>query len=276
MLIDCGEGTQVQLAELGLSVQRLDAVCITHLHGDHLFGLPGLLTSMTLSGRERNLHLIGPPALEAYVQDSLRYAHAALSFELNFLPVNLDQPEVEVLRLRELSLATLPLLHRVPTTGFCVSTINKGRHLRKGVVMEHKLKPAQIEQLRNGRDVSSNTGETLLNAELTTPPTPTRALAYLTDTAVLSSWPMVLPRPDLLIHDATFVSEDAELAKRTGHSTALEAAAFAKTSGAHTLLLTHRSPRYKKEAHFLADAAPYSGDLRIELAEQGKAYEVPV
>ena len=276
VLLDCGEGIQVQLATLGLSAVKLDAVCITHLHGDHVYGLPGLLTSLALAGRTKPLTLLGPPALATFVKTVLEASGAHLTYPLAYPTVSLTEPRAGVYHTRELSFATLPLRHRVPTVGFCVNTKSAGRRLRPGAVERYDISYRLIPALRRGEDVALPTGRTLANAAVTLAPHPTRSVAYLTDTAALDDYPADWPAPDLLVHDATFISEDAELAASTGHSTGAQAAAFAKTCDAGRLLLTHLSPRYERADLVLEDARGALADNRLleatELAVQGQRY----
>ena len=247
VLLDCGEGTLNKLPPKQLGQRGLDAVCITHLHGDHLYGLPGVLTSMTLGGRTRALTLLGPPRLRDYLEAVLSITGARLGFEVHY-PTLPGAPSSEpVWRSRDVEIRTLPLRHRVRAYGFCVSTPATGRRLREGVVEAHGIPYDWIPALRAGEDFVDTEGNTVPNASLTLPPAPRRTLGYLTDTAPLDEWPAGFPPPRLLVHDATFASGEGTLARDTGHSTVTEAAAFAKTTGAEALLLTHCSVRYSPE-----------------------------
>ena len=256
VLIDCGEGTLVRLPPKQLSQRGLDAVCVSHLHGDHVYGLPGLLTSMTLAGRTRALTLLGPPRLRAYLEGVFAATEAHLGFELHYPPLPEAATPEPVWRARDLEIRSLPLRHRVVAFGFCVSTPDTGRRLRPGALEEHGLPYAIVPDLRAGLDATLPDGGVLPNAALTLPPPPTHSFAYLTDTAPLDAWPAALPPPTVLLHDATFSTADAALAEKTGHSTVTQAAAFAKTAGAGALLLTHRSVRYgPEEAAAMREAA---------------------
>ena len=255
VLVDCGEGTQVELDRLGISLARIDVTCITHMHGDHVYGLPGLLTSMALEGRSRPLTLLGPPALPDYLAAVFAVSSVHdFGFEITHVPTDDSTPRREVVALRELSIHTLPLRHRVRCVGFCVSNRDKGRHLRPGVVEEHRIPYDKIPAIKRGADHEPPGGLRIANDELTTPPDPLRSVAYLTDTAPLDEWPRDWPAPTLLIHDATFAGADQGLAAKTGHSTVRQAAAFAKTAGAQELLLTHLSVRYDDREALLAEA----------------------
>ncbi len=280
VLLDCGEGMQVQLDQLGLSSMKLDAVCITHLHGDHVFGLPGLLTSLALSGRTRALHLLGPPMLEAYVEANLHIAEATLTYPLSYHLPPAGAATPQFLQLRDLSIDVLPLRHRIAAWGFGVSTKDKGRKLRPGVVEQYQIPYQKIPGLREGRDFVDAQGVTHPNTLLTLEPDAPRTVAYLTDTAPLNAYPANLAPPHTIIHDATFGHADAHLAEKTGHSTVVQATAFAKTTGAKRLLLTHLSPRYAdpeillEEVRQLELDSPTSPALTVEWARQGMRYTV--
>ena len=255
VLLDCGEGTLNRLPPKQLSERGLDAVCITHLHGDHCYGLPGLLTSMTLAGRTRALTLLGPPRLRDYVEGVLSSTGARLGFAVDY-PTLPDAPSAEpVWGARDLEIRTLPLRHRVRAYGFCVSTPDGGRRIRGEAIAAYDIPYAAIPALRAGGDYVLPDGALVPNAALTLPPPPRRTLAYLTDTAPLAAWPAQLPRPTVLVHDATFAPGHEALAAQTGHATATQAAAFAKTCGSDALLLTHASVRYGTDELEAAAAA---------------------
>ena len=273
LLIDCGEGTQVALDRLSISLARLDAVCITHLHGDHLYGLPGLLTSMALEGRTKPLALIGPPDLPQYLAGVFA-ASSVHDFEFPVQHIATDdaQPRRDVLRLRDLVVHTIPLRHRIRCVGFCVGHPARGRHLRPGVVEAYDIPYREIPALREGQDFIAADGRRIPNNELTTPPDPQRSVAYLTDTAPLDGWPEGWPPPHAVVHDATFAPADAHLADKTGHATVTQAAAFAKTISSERLLLTHLSVRYDDRDTLLAEARAVFA--AAEWAEPGGAWVV--
>ena len=255
LLIDCGEGTQVALDRLGLSIGRLDAVCVTHLHGDHVYGLPGLLTSMALEGRTRPLTLLGPPGLRGYLAGVFAASNVHdFAFAIQYVATDDSAPRRDVHRLRDLVVHTVPLRHRIRCVGFCVESPARGRRIRPGVVEAHGIPYREIPALRAGRDLVAADGRVIPNDQLTSPPDPPRSVAYLADTAQLDAWPARWPPPHLLIHDATFADAEAHLAHETGHSTVGQAAAFARATGCERVLLTHLSVRYDDRVALLAEA----------------------
>ncbi len=264
-----------------LGQRGVDAVCVTHLHGDHVYGLPGLLSSMTLGGRTRILHLLGPPSLRDFIEATLTITSARSSFELRYVVLP-EGPSINpVLSLRDLNIYSLPLRHRIEAYGFCVSSPPQLRRLRPGVVDQYKIPYSSIEGIKRGADLTVGP-LTVTNLELTCDPHPRQTFAYLTDTAPLDAWPASWPTPDVLLHDATFSPADASLAAASGHSTTAQAAAFAKTSGAATLLLSHASVRYGREQCELlageADAIMASGEpgnhAQARWAVQGEQFDI--
>ena len=254
VLIDCGEGTQVEIDRQGLSAQKLDAVCITHMHGDHLYGLPGLLGSLALAQRTKPLTIVGPKDLEPYLEQTFKYSEAHLTFPLKFVTTSNESPLLEVLLLRDLVIHTVPLNHRIPTCGYVIEQRGTGLPLKAEVIDEYRIPYAKIDAIKGGEDFVNKKGVKIPNALLTDPASPPTPLAYFTDTAPLKSYPSGWIPPSVLFHDATFAGEDHELAKKTGHSTVLEAAAFAKTCEAGELMLIHISVRYNDHDILLKEA----------------------
>lgn len=268
-LIDCGEGTQERLRMAGLSFMRISRVFISHLHGDHCFGIMGLLSTMHLLGRTRELHLHGPQPLKAIIDLQLQASGTWLRFPLHFHAVGDDAPQV-LMEDERLTVTSLPLRHRVPTTGFLFRQKPGPRPLRPEQVnaIPHYRRAA----VKAGHDLVLDDGTVVPNAALTTDPPPPAAYAYCSDTAPhphLASW---LRGVDLLYHEATFTTHLAARARETLHSTAAQAATVAREAGAGALLLGHFSSRYKDLTPLLDEArAIFPGTA---LSEEGRRYPI--
>ncbi len=268
-LIDCGEGTQERLRMAGLSFMRIGHVFISHLHGDHYFGLMGLLSTMHLLGRTRELHLYGPPPLKAIIDLQLQASATWLRFPLHFHPVQ-DEAPMLLLEDEKLTVTSLPLRHRLPTTGFLFRQRPGPRRLRPERIAE--IPHYQRASVKDGRDLVRDDGTTVPNAELTTDPAPPAAYAYCSDTAPradLASW---IRGVDLLYHEATFTQHLAARARETMHSTAAQAAALAREAGVGALLLGHFSSRYKDLTPLLAEASAVFAN--VALSQEGHRYPV--
>jgi len=254
VLIDCGEGTQIEIDRQKLSAQKLDAVCITHMHGDHVYGLPGLLTSLALGQRKKTLRIVGPAALEPFLEAIFEHSEAHLTYPLKFIHWDPSQPMRDVLVLKDIKIHTVPLQHRTSTCGFVIEQTGKGLPLKAGVIDEFRIPYRQIHAIKQGEDFINKKGVKIPNNLLTEGPSLPTPLAYFTDTSPIDSYPQGWNPPSVLFHDATFSHTDVDLARKTGHSTALEAAAFAKTCQAEALVLIHISVRYPDQDLLLKEA----------------------
>ena len=270
-LIDCGEGTQYRLLEQKIRPGRLKGVFITHLHGDHYFGLFGLLTSLSLGGRTEDLLLFGPRGLSEILTEVFRQSDTRLSYYLDFHETDAQNPGV-IYDNKLFSVSTLPLSHRIPCTGFLFREKTGERNLIK-----EKLSPDMshgvLRRLKSGQNVvEENGGLRYAYEEFTTPPPPTRAYAYCSDTIFRPELVPYLQNVDCLYHEATFREEQLPRATKTHHSTAGQAAFLAKEAGVGKLLIGHLSSRY-------ADAEPSLNEARAifpetHLAEEGRTYPV--
>lgn len=272
-LIDCGEGTQLRMREMGLSILKIDHIFITHLHGDHYFGLVGLISTMHLLGRVKPLHIYGPPQLSHVIQNQLMLSDARLRFGFDFHPLVLETPQV-IFENKVLEVIGLPLNHSAPTTGFLFREKKKERNILPEMIEKYDIPIRNIKQIKKGADLELDDGRVIPNEELTKPPPSPRSYAYCTDTAYmpeLSDW---IKGVDLLYHDATFPEERKERAEQTMHSTAAQAATVARDAGAKKLLLGHFSARYK-------DMSIFEGEAReifpcSEIANDGDTISIPI
>lgn len=271
-LIDCGEGTQVRLLEARIRPQRLTHIFISHLHGDHYFGLPGLLSTMHLQGRTTALHLFGPAGLGVILSEIFRYSGTPLSFPVHFHPVDTTQ-QATVYEDQRLTVQTLPMDHRVPCCGFLFREKPKLRHLRKEM-LPAGLKPAQLVALKHGYDLlDPATGTVLLrNDTVTSPPSHARSYAYCADTRYHEEMAALVAEVDLLYHEATFLHDKALRAEQTGHSTAWQAAMLARQAGVRRLLIGHFSARYPDLQPLLDEARAVFPNT--QLATEGKQISV--
>jgi len=252
-LIDCGEGTQMRLVQYNLRMQKIRYILISHLHGDHFFGLPGLLTSMSLFGRLDPLTLVGPPDLEAWLNHTLEASDSRLTFPLHFVPTQTEKAAT-VLEEEGFRVSSFPLRHRIACTGF--SFEETGPELRLNVDACHsKGVPVEAYQaVKMGEDYRKLDGTLIPNAELTLPGHKNRRYAYVSDTAFTPDLAPLLQGADLMYHEATFMHDLLERAIQTFHSTSVQAAEMANLVGCKRLLVGHFSARYSDLQPLLEEA----------------------
>jgi len=241
-LIDCGEGTQVQLRRNKAKFSKLDHIFISHLHGDHFYGLFGLISTLGMLGRKSTLHIYAHPRLESIINSVL--SSEEVNFKIEYHNLQFDESKL-ILETKHLEVTSFPLKHRTQTCGFLFKEKQKQANIRKDVVTEYNLTIPEILHVKNGSDLTLETGEVIANSILTTPPKVPRSYAYLSDTKYSIKYKILLQNVDLLYHEATFLAIESKLAKKTGHSTSVDAANFAKETNAKKLLLGHLSARYK-------------------------------
>jgi ribonuclease Z len=243
-LIDCGEGTQIQLRKYKQVFSKINNIFISHLHGDHFFGLPGLISSFGLLGRKTDLNIYGPVGLEKIIDCLMSEYQDVLSFKINFYKTNPKKVE-KIYEDKEVIVKSFPLKHRVETTGFYFTEKLKDRNIIKEKIEEFKIPVKKIPDIKKGADFITDTGEIIKNKEITKPPKKPRAYAYCSDTAYTESIIDIIKNVDILYHEATFADEHKSYAEITKHSTAKQAAKIAKKANAKMLLIGHFSPRYK-------------------------------
>ncbi|MFM7639076.1 MAG: ribonuclease Z [Bacteroidota bacterium] len=272
MLLDCGEGAQRQLSRYGLRVLKISHVFITHLHGDHYFGLPGLITSMALYGRTEPLVIVGPPALESIIQVLIAESDSVLPYDLQYIQTQTESMET-VVETEQFKVISVPLKHRVSCTGFLVQ--EKGPELKLNVdaCVQFKVPVDQYEAIKMGADYQSQSQGVIANSLLTTPRYKNRTYAYITDTLYDPEYLLpILKAVDLLYHEATFLHDRADRAAETFHSTALQAAQIAQAANVKQLMIGHFSARYN-DAQPLLDEAQSVFVNTVEAVE-GQTYMV--
>ena len=270
-LIDCGEAAQLQLQLYGLKSQRLEAIFISHLHGDHYLGLIGLLSSMHLQGRTKELHLFGPPPLSDIITTQLRYSETTFRYPVHFHPLAMEKNEI-IFENANLSVTTLPLQHRIPCVGFVFKEKPHPLNIDKEKLPEG-IRHKELAGLKMGEDILDTDGNVKYKAkDLTHAVNKSRSYAYCTDTLYLPELAETLKRVDLLYHEATFLTEKELKATNTYHATAGQAAQLAKDADVGKLIIGHFSARYK-------DLYPLQDEARKTfknsyLAIEGKTFSI--
>lgn len=253
MLIDCGEGTQLRLIEQKIRPGRLRYIFISHLHGDHYFGLPPLLSTLNLGGRTEELFLFGPRGLDDVLTTMFRVSNTRLGYPLHFEAVDPDVPTL-VLDHPLLTVTSIPLQHRIDCTGYLFREKPHKPHLLRDR-LPADIPVAYLKQLKDGQDVRDETGAVLYAAADVTEPGPApRAYAFCSDTRYVPELVPQLQGVDLLYHEATFLDDNAQRAAEVYHSTASQAATIAASAGVGRLLIGHFSSRYKQFEPFLDEA----------------------
>lgn len=252
-LIDCGEGTQIRLRQSGMKLNRLGHIFISHLHGDHCFGLPGLVSTLGMLNRTADLYIHGPVGIREVFEPQMAFFCAESPFQIRFEEFDARQPAV-IYDDRSLSVTTLPLRHRVPCAGFLFREKPGNRHLLREWIDFYKIPVAQLNLIRQGADFCTAEGELIPNHRLTTAPNPVISYAYCSDTAYTEKLIPMLQDVDLLYHEATFADSEQKRARQTLHSTAREAATIALKAGVGKLLIGHYSARYSNKEILLKEA----------------------
>lgn len=260
-LVDCGEGTQREIRRAALSFEAITAIFITHHHGDHLFGLPGLLSSMSMLGRTRVLHLIGPRGTKQLILEMQRLLFDWIGFELLIQEYDDRKPQL-VFEDRSLSVSSLPLSHRIPCQGYLFKEKVQSLHLDKPSCDFYKVPIAYYQHLLKGEDFRTDAGETIPNTRLTRKGKPARSYAVCTDTIYLPELYKHLHGVGTLYHESTYLDGDEERAKQTHHSTARQAAEVARKAEVGQLLLGHYSARYNRLESFIRQASEVFPNVR--------------
>ena len=270
-LIDCGEGTQMQLRKYKLKFSKINHIFISHLHGDHCFGLIGLISTFGLLGRKNDLHLFTHPDLEKQLAPQIDFFCADLSYKIVFNAIN---PKVHDVIYEDniLSVSTIPLKHRIPTCGFLFKEKKGLNHIRRDMVDFYKIPVRLLPDIKNGADYLMPDGEIVANSRLTTPPARPRSYAFCSDTGYTESIVPIIEGVDLLYHETTFLNEDQDLARQTMHSTATDAALIAKKASVSKLIIGHFSTRYYDLSSFESEARAIFNE--VELAREGSVFSL--
>ena len=270
-LIDCAEGTQVALRKSKVKFARVKHIFISHLHGDHFYGLIGLISTFTLLGREADLHIYGPKGIKEIITLQLKLGKAWTNYNLIFHELDSKTPQL-LFEDEKLEVHTIPLDHRVYTNGFLFREKPGERKLNLEAAVAAKIDNSYFRKLKSGADVVNLKGVLIPNESVTLPPEPPRSYAFCSDTAY---YPEIIPQIQgitALYHEATFLEEHLHLCEKTKHSTAKQAATIARDAGVGQLILGHFSTRYDNLNRFLDEARPVFENTF--LADDFKVFEI--
>jgi ribonuclease Z len=252
-LIDCGEGTQLQLRKNRIRFSKINHIFISHLHGDHIFGLYGLLSTLSLMGRISKIHLYAPENFGPMLQSHLSDFDIHLNFEIEFVPLMGKDP-VRILDDKYLTVTSFPLQHRIPAYGFLFREKTADRNIKKECIEKYKIQVARINSIKKGADLVLEDGTVIKNEDMTTPPPEPLSYAYCSDTRYFKRLSSFIKGVSLLYHETTFGRDMGKLAKMTGHSTTEDAARTAAEAGAGALLIGHFSARYRETGKLLEES----------------------
>ncbi|MCH2043903.1 MAG: ribonuclease Z [Saprospiraceae bacterium] len=268
-LVDCGEGTQIQLRKFGIKKHKINHIFISHLHGDHFFGLAGLLLTFALDKRTTPLHIYSPEGLEKLILLQLEVSHSQLNYPLIFHVTDPTRHEL-IYKSNTTTVYTIPLKHRIPTNGYLFREAPHQRRILKSAIDQYTIPNHQLKLIKKGEDFIDQHGKSIPNNLLTLSPPFQRSYAFCSDTEYHEPILPIIQGVDLLYHESTFLHELKGQAKKTQHSTALEAGTIAQTAKVGQLLLGHFSSRYKDLNPLLEEAQ--SVFESTELATEGKTY----
>ena len=271
VLIDCGEGTQMQLRKLGVKFARIQHIFISHLHGDHFYGLIGLISTFRLLGRSADLHIYGPKGIKEIITLQLKLAKSWTDYDLYFHELTSLDSEL-ILDHEKFTVETLPLDHRVYTNGYLFREKTGPRKIDKVAVEKYVVDIADMENLKQGKDIIQSDGSILANQLLTLDPEPSKSYAFCSDTAYKPDLSQLIKGVTCLYHEATFLDIHQDLALKTKHSTAAEAAQIASAAQVGQLILGHFSSRYPDLKEFVIQAQQHFQN--VDLAEDGKGYVI--
>ncbi|WP_170227103.1 ribonuclease Z [Luteibaculum oceani] len=271
ILADCAEGTQLCLRENSIRLQKVDYILISHLHGDHFYGLPGLISTLHLLGRSKPITIFGPPGLEKAVMGMVEISRSNLRYPLRFVETQTEHKEL-IIEHSTFEIYSFPLLHKVPTTGFLFEEKPKKRLYRPEIGEDFGIPHYWIDRIKQGQDYIDEEGNRILNRLLTKDPEPPKSYAFCTDTAYYPKIATFIQDVDVIYHEASFLVEDKKRALETRHSTSQDAAQIAMLCNARKLVIGHFSARYNNLQPFLEEAKPFFNN--VVLAYDGMVINV--
>jgi len=270
-LIDCGEGTQVQLRKNKIKFSKINQVFISHLHGDHFFGLIGLISTFSLLGRTTDLHIYGPKGIKEIILLQLRLSNSWTNYDLYFHELELEVSET-IFEDDKVVVTTIPLKHRVYTNGFLFQEKVGERKLNMDAILNHEIESCYYQKIKNGKDIGLDDGRIISNSILTFDPIQPKSYAFCSDTVYHEAIVPIIENVDVLYHESTFLESEDGLALKTLHSTAKQAARIALKANAKQLILGHYSTRYESISLFKEEAETIFSE--VALAEDGKTFEL--
>ncbi|WP_422090744.1 ribonuclease Z [Tenacibaculum ovolyticum] len=269
-LIDCGEGTQRQMRKYKVGFSKINHIFISHLHGDHFFGLIGLISTFGILNREKDLHIYGPKGIKEVTTLQLKLSKSWTKYHLFFHELESKESEL-IFEDDKVTVHTIPLDHRVYTNGFLFTEKEKPRKLHIRNIEQYKeIDTCDFHNIKAGKDFTLSTGEVILNSELTIDPPKPKTYAFCSDTSYKPNIVPIIKNVDLLYHEATFLKDREDLCEKTKHSTAEQAADIANKANVSKLIIGHYSSRYSNIQDFKKEAQTIFKN--VELAEAGKKY----
>lgn len=269
-LIDCAEGTQVQLRKHKIKFSKINHIFISHLHGDHFYGLIGLVSTYMLLGRVSDLHIYGPKGVKEIILLQLKLSESYTAYNLFFHELSSKEPEI-IFEDDAVRVTTIPLKHRVYTNGYLFQEKNKERKLNIEAVENYNIDPVYYRKIKYGGNITLEDGRIIDNQELTFDPEPAKSYAFCSDTVYNEDIVPYIKDADVLYHESTFLESESFLAEKTMHSTAKQAAKIAQLSNVKQLVLGHYSTRYDSILRFKEEASEIFPN--ILLANDGEVFE---
>lgn len=268
-LIDCGEGTQVQLRKNKIKFSKINHIFISHLHGDHCYGLIGLVSTFMLLNRENDLHIYGPKGIKEIITLQLRLSNSWTAYSLFFHELTSTESEV-IFEDEKVIVKTIPLKHRIYTNGFLFQEKTGERKLDINAVQEYEIETCYFQNIKNGKDIVLDNGKVIPNNLLSHDPIAPKSYAFCSDTVFDESIVPLIENVDVLYHESTFLDSEEHLSERTMHSTAKQAATIALKANVTTLILGHYSTRYDTIDLFKTEAQTIFPN--VLLADDGKSF----
>lgn len=270
-MVDCGEGAQMQFRRSHIHFSKLNAIFISHMHGDHCFGLMGLLSTLGMLGRTSKLRIYAPKDYESLFRQQVEFFMQTMEYEMEMIPVDTEKQQV-IYEDHSLTVETVPLQHRVPCCGFIFREKPTLPHIRRDMIDYYGIPVSQINNIKNGADWTNEDGDVIPNARLVQPADTPRSYAYCSDTRFMPALKEQVKGVTVLYHESTYTAEQEDRAKIYYHSTARQAATIAAGAGVGTLLLGHYSARYNDEQVLLEEAkAVFPNSI---LTQEGMVFDV--